>query len=861
MPRTELQLRQARPMLRSALAGFSLCAAFTLSAAPIPDERLKPHENKAKPVSLSDALRFTPQQAKDRQVAVLFHRIENALQSAQKDYSRSTSEMAKAVQLAHEIFAKLGQGANPNASLSTFMDSGNCTLLQAMIIVANTVHRPELVNKMIVAGANILTSAPDGWTVMDYALEVFFDAQKKSRRHAQNALKVVELLEQRGLSLEDGIRSPVIQKWWNIKDSKDILVNPLGAHVLFEAGRLTQQEYEKALGLPVDLAEKISSMTPLTPQWIKDNGGKLRSFLDLMPDGIEEYQAKEGETVDKIAEKFFFALGMNNPEILAAVLSTKNSIDRNTPLKKDQVILIPLPSDRQLVQIGAKNGDSLLSLATEFLRSHPNERITALDFATDLARMNDIDPAKIDDKNLSMHKKAIWSVAFRDQFTQNKKITRHTAAIPDSPSHLIVIESGKLGDHVAHHKKTFGTAIGTGFSINPDANTARFIAWDENLPEIPGDSASNALNLLLRHSPMTIFSYSAGMNLDSAVDFPARNSQSGDHATLENMRLYQPILEESKPIVFSAAGNGFPESGRFAKNAALSNSPRYISVGAVGQYTSMAGATILAISPYTTNGGDLCHRLPLEGRKQIEGTSVSAPGLAAYYRQFAEWYGAALSFEEIMAASMLTADRDILHFPKTKHLTSEELNQPIESESEQAPFRINGAGVPINEQCGYGVVNPQKWHDAIGLMIDFKKAAAQEARSISHTLPLPTAQARKSKDQYIYQFKVPEDMTLGRLTFFMPQESGAHSDITVKTPAGYGSILPYTLTDAYSTFEFAYEDVKAGDIIEISTEKPLVGTAQIILRGQAPGNIIQKLRDKLMKDGALPSTAQSPAPQ
>src|SRR5690606_16434952 len=122
---------------------------------------------------------------------------------------------------------------------------------------------------------------------------------------------------------------------------------------------------------------------------------------------------------------------------------------------------------------------------------------------------------------------------------------------------------------------------------------------------------------------------------------------------------------------------------------------------------------------YSTMGGELCAMLPSEFGRQMEGTSFTTPLLAGAYRQFVEWYGDHLTNEEIIAAGMMTAKRDLLDLdPVAGYYRT----GPRGPEAVPALFRTNGGGLAYSERCGPGVADLGAWNETLKRMVAMKQA-------------------------------------------------------------------------------------------------------------------------------------------
>jgi hypothetical protein len=174
-----------------------------------------------------------------------------------------------------------------------------------------------------------------------------------------------------------------------------------------------------------------------------------------------------------------------------------------------------------------------------------------------------------------------------------------------------------------------------------------------------------------------------------------------------------------------------------------------------------------------------------------------------------------------------------------------------------ALWRTNGAGIPIHERCGTGNMNRETvklWNDTLKRMVELKGSQPKDLNYRSFKLEIGQPDVSLNSDgtkSYVYRLVAPEALTLDKLTFLVPQERGHHSEVFVKTPSGFEVQLPKSMYDVVSTRAFVYEDIKAGDAIEIRTAEPLAAHAGMYLRGQAQGNIIQQIREELRQRGVL----------
>jgi len=207
-----------------------------------------------------------------------------------------------------------------------------------------------------------------------------------------------------------------------------------------------------------------------------------------------------------------------------------------------------------------------------------------------------------------------------------------------------------------------------------------------------------------------------------------------------------------------------------------------------------------------------------------------------------------------MAAAMMTANRTVLDYDNPLFVNKSMF--PAQYRAHVAKFSVNGAGLPFHARCGAGILDTVKWNETLARMVDLKAQPGVNAAEFSQVIrvgePVQTPDA-DGKGQYVYRVAVPQDMTLGKLTVLMPQHPGAHSDITLRSPSGFEALMPRSLFHTVSSHALAYEDVKAGQFIEIRSDKRLAAGAEMTLRGHTGVNAIAKLRDALLADGTLPA--------
>jgi hypothetical protein len=231
----------------------------------------------------------------------------------------------------------------------------------------------------------------------------------------------------------------------------------------------------------------------------------------------------------------------------------------------------------------------------------------------------------------------------------------------------------------------------------------------------------------------------------------------------------------------------------------------------------------------------------------MEGTSFSTPLAAGIYRQYEEWYGNRLTPEEILAAAMWTTDTSLREFNDVYGGNAAALAGDMAKldslGTHPAAFRRNGGGLPVNDHCGAGLLDYEKWQEGLDWMVAAKVFPTKEF-SAQVNVELNKDLSNPDENRFVYEAIVPEDLTLGKLTFFVPQFKRRHSDIAITMPSGFQMNLIRSTTDVVSTYSFAYEDVVKGSRIRLSSLRPLAPTAAIIIRGFGSESVIKKFRDQ-----------------
>jgi hypothetical protein len=754
-----------------------------------------------------------------------------------------------------QIMAAAAAGADVNQRAGKLPTS----VFSFMMIAAYEMERPQLVQTLINYGGDIQKADGRGLRAIDYALLSVTNAQRMTRSRIDSAVAILKIVEQAGAKLND----TRLLQYMNVRTHQDLAANIVGMAALRDAGLVSAAEYQRALEGPQQYADAARNLTSLSVAWLKANGAVLVEHPDAVPGGPEPYEVLKGDTWQSLAHRFVHTMGAQDEADALKQLLARNNIAADAQgqpsraLAEGEIVLIPVPADVSVGTTAKPKNRTITELATYLRSVYRDPNASAEDIIQELMLVNGMTREELE--QAPEDKRLIF--AFRnDSYDHVQPLTPPAWAKPGTAkTYLIIIESADY-----HAKQTFRVAVGTNYGINPHVDLSQFLNWDAMLISYPNGGGkyipSPAQHILLNlgDNPLgdrIIFSHSMGLALTRINPDATRDQKPADGIAFETLRLYLQRLERSRPIIFNAAGNEYPGAGRNVPPFLMAHSPRTLNVGAVGRYPIPAlGNGQQIIAPYSTMGGELCAALPHEFGSQMEGTSFSTPLMAGAYRQFVEWYGDELSYEEIMAAGMMTARRDLLDLDEINGYYRSTPNGG--KQAVPALFRTNGGGLAYSERCGPGVVDLNAWNETLKRMVEIKRQTGATAQVESHWIgagaPAETVKKPDGTTEYIYRIAVPDDMTLGRLTFLVPQHEGAHSEVYIKSPSGFEIHLPRSLYDAVSTHAFAYEDVKKGQVIEIRTTQPLGAEAAVILRGHADGNAIQKLREALRADGTLP---------
>ncbi len=773
---------------------------------------------------------------------------------------------------AQTVRALLAAGANPNA----VNPADGTTLFGKIIWMAQAIDDSELVRAAVEAGADPLQTDGRGWNAIDHILMAINQSQRTYRGHINTAIEIYNIVkDETGVTFRQGAN---FSQFRFSADYTALAINIVALDVLRQNGMITDDRFEQIVyGNLRQLRDMSRQITEIDPDFFTRYGATLADYPDAAPGGPEEYTVKTGDTLETLGYRFMHTMDAATPEEAASRIAALNSITvdaqgASRPLVADETLMIPVAPEYMIGQFTLPNGRTLQDIAPYQREAFFRDGATTEDVLRGIARLNGLDEQAVIDGTYTGTAGEVFFFPFHNAGLDNlPQLTPPPSYDPTTAQdvYMVVVESQSY-----HGKQTLRTTMNTGYAINPNVDLNDFFALDELLLSYPSArNNSDALKMLLdlRESGLNervVFSHSMAINrTDIGVDEldAERDTRYPDDVTYESLRLLLEAINEASPIIFNAAGNWYPKDGPYVQSYAAIHSPRSVNVGAVGQYRGLTGTDAIIVSPYSNGGADVCEALPFEYRgRQMEGTSFATPSLAAQGRQFLEWYGNVLTFEEIMAVALMTADRNMLDIdidPQT--------GRPVNDRSRNGPFyaefQTNGAGLPFHTRCGAGFVNIERWEENLRTMVELKQAMqnpADELHSFTLQAGAPAQIIRDANGEiteYVYRIAVPQDMTVGKLTFMTPQYQGYHSDVRVRMPSGFESTLLRTTNDIVSTSAFNYEDVQQGQYIELRSQYALGPTAGVILRGQDDGNAIQAIREHLRGTGILPAPLQTMA--
>lgn len=770
---------------------------------------------------------------------------------------------------AQELIRLIQAGADINA-----VDSASgATVLGRVMWMAYMLDRPDIVREAISAGGDPQTRDGRGWNGIDHVLMMINQSQRTYAQHVQTAVQIYKIIQtETGMTFRQAAN---FRQFSFAPDITALAQSIVALDILRQNGYITDQRFEQVVfGDRARLRNLSSQIDAIDPAFFSRYGARLADYPDAAPGGPEPYRVQAGDTLDSLAQRFMPIMDAATPEEARQRIADRNNITLDaagTPsrdLVADERLLIPVSPEYMVGQFTLPAGRSLQDIAPHQVEVFFRQGATQEDVLRMVARLNGLDEqAVVDGTERGTPGTPYWFPFHNSIIEGLPRLSpppSYDPAAPNRDVYMVVVESQSY-----HGKQTLRTTMGIGYAINPNVDLNDFFALDELLlsyPNARGNSDALKMLLDLQASGLNgrvIFSHSMAINrqdMDASDLDQMRDTRYPDDVTYEQLRVLLDAIEAARPMVFNASGNWYPKDGPYIQSHLTTHSPRSINVGAVGRYPGLTGSdTATIVAPYSNGGADVCQALPMEyNGSQMEGTSFATPSLASQARQFVEWYGNVLTFEEIMSVALMTADRDMLDVD-----IDTQTGRPVNPQSQNGPywarFQVNGAGLPFHTRCGAGYINIERWEANLRLMVEMKQNMQNPAEDVhSHTLQAgaPTQIVRDANGEiaeYVYRIPVPQDMTVGKLTFMVPQYQGYHSDVTVRMPSGFESTLLRSNTDIVSTSAFNYEDIRQGQYIELRSRYALGPTAGVVLRGQDHGNVIQVMRDHLRSTGILPA--------
>ncbi len=342
------------------------------------------------------------------------------------------------------------------------------------------------------------------------------------------------------------------------------------------------------------------------------------------------------------------------------------------------------------------------------------------------------------------------------------------------PTDVIVMEfdisaiGSVLSGEEDHHENTTRVVQGVGKALEPSIENnhiwpvvEQFQSSMRSELDVADRDLKKGLRVAMRsdeaENGSIVFSYSMGTKYDGTEREETKFQQGNSPLYYKEQ---QTFWDRVDPITFVAAGNEYGQGRVYQNGQANFHGNRQLWLGAVGAYDDQPEA----IGCDSNLGADLCAPMTHDQGVQYHGTSFAAPFMAGSYRVQSERYGQSdtlpegLTFDEMIATAMLTARRDIF----------ERNRRNKETVAGPATFTTNGGGLPYHPRCGAGLLDNHAWDAANTDMVMLKRERGVTSELIEEFVaakPMPS----KTASGYRYRLPVPQDMTLGRLTFYLPQ--------------------------------------------------------------------------------------------
>ncbi len=411
----------------------------------------------------------------------------------------------------------------------------------------------------------------------------------------------------------------------------------------------------------------------------------------------------------------------------------------------------------------------------------------------------------------------------RSHFDMYTPISYTSYGLPDnaiSPT-LLVAEHPTLNwGSAAHHKNTSHVALGVDIAITESgtnqSNSKNIIGIAESAIGYSDNHLTTLLNnnnddyLIVSSSMGTrwgAYEYGYNYDLDDLYRMDKRNFVYYNSAGNEGL---DPIVTVDG-ITFSSQDSG-----------AYFHYRKMVRVGAV-EYKDK---DTYAHRPYSNLRPTFCAALPFAERgSHFQGTSFTAPAAAAIERNLADKFARSAAFPEgvthddILMALMLTAKKELLNNEKD---TVEDSFFNF-GKSSYAEIFTNVAGIEMTNECGAGVIQPQRAADLLNQMVKWTK----ENANINPTEPfvdrqrLVKANPTKQGKFYEYEATVSKNGILTSFRAGIPYKYGARGAAMIQINNQEPLILDLSSSGLTNEFRLAGQEFKAGDKIKILSTKPL----------------------------------------
>lgn len=404
-------------------------------------------------------------------------------------------------------------------------------------------------------------------------------------------------------------------------------------------------------------------------------------------------------------------------------------------------------------------------------------------------------------------------------------------AYPNPNTKVIILEPSNYLEDTAnqtrHAETAAGVADATSRALGRGKSPVEIEAYASNHYRRPGDD----LSPLEKVGPLTPFDILG--NTPDAKKGDLILSYSYGHSEKEGGKapaIFNPSDREESlpyPITFYATGNDAKLGVSQQEHGYFYHHPRAVSVGAAEKTKDG-----FLIPEYSEQRPAFVAPLITLQKEELEGTSFSAPYAAALYGELHARYGKSdtnpqgLSFDEIMYAMSFSTDRNI-----------RQKDKPVQ-------FTASQSGLHYSEEAGFGVLNAKNADATSEQMLQMKKGLGSDTPL---TEKHPLQELESSEGKYRYAITPKQDMTLNTLYMELHVEGAeivtpdssynktqTPPKVSVRVSGEEYPVSP-SITGEATVQAVRGLPLKAGEIIEITSDVPLEKDSDLTVRGSVPG--------------------------